>query len=140
MEHRKVAKRILTTAGLVTMISPWIADMGRTHMRNPRWPPHAKQHDAQTIALGTVLGAASVYFVHRRTGDWRTNLAASGTLGAAFWIGQAASILFPGTAPADPDSGGDGRVAGIPGQLIADAVMVPLVALACLIGAQDEES
>ncbi|NBJ13045.1 DUF6640 family protein [Microvirga arsenatis] len=60
MEHRKVSKRILTAAGLVTMVSPWIADMGRTHMRNPHWPPHAKQHDAQTIALGTVLGAASV--------------------------------------------------------------------------------
>ncbi len=104
MEHRKVSKRILTAASLVTMISPWIAEVGRTHMRNPRWPPHSKQHDAQTIALRTLLGAASVYFVHRWTGDWLRNLAASGTLGAAFWIGQGANILFPGTAPVDPDS------------------------------------
>ncbi|NBJ13046.1 hypothetical protein [Microvirga arsenatis] len=88
--------------------------------------------------LGRCWAPPACNFVHRRTGDWRTNLAAIGTLGAAFWIGQAASILFPGTAPADPDSESDGRVAGIPGQLIADAVMVPLVALACLIGARDE--
>ena len=82
-----MSERIFTAAGLVPVISPLIADTERMHMRNPRWPPHSEKGEVQSIALETVLGTASVHFVHHRTGDWRTNLAGSGTLGAAFWIG-----------------------------------------------------
>lgn len=140
MDNKQVARSVLSGVGAFTMVSPWIADMGRTHMQNPHWRPHAKQHDAQTIVMGTFLGAASLYFAWRRAGDWETNLAASSTLGAAFWIGQAASTLFPGTAPADPEFGHDGKVAGVPGQVLVDALIVPLVASAYAIGRKAEPS
>lgn len=62
MDNKRLARSVLSGVGTFAMVSPWIADMGRTHMQNPHWRPHAKQHDAHTIALGTFLGAASLYF------------------------------------------------------------------------------
>ena len=37
------------------------------HMKNPRWPPHAKFHNAQGILLGVALGIVSIalLFLHR---------------------------------------------------------------------------
>lgn len=46
---------------LVTLVGTWSAfgsdvfDWNRTHIYSPRWPPHAKFHNAQTMLLGSLL-------------------------------------------------------------------------------------
>jgi len=59
MKRETAGRSLLTVNAVVVMLGGFMADMGKTHMRNPRWPPHAKFHNAQTIGLGAMLGAAS---------------------------------------------------------------------------------
>lgn len=132
MEHRKVSKRILTAGGSGHHDLP----PDRRHGAHA----HAhKQHDAQTIALGTVLGTVSVYFVHRQTATGERTLAAAAPLARLSGSDRRRASSFRARRLLTRTPEATGRCRS-PGQLIADAVIVPLVGLACLIGARDEET
>jgi hypothetical protein len=61
---------------------------------NPRWPLHAKFHNAQTIGLGTLLDAASLWFTWRAKRPADLGLAvAAGSAIYGSWIFAA---LVPG--------------------------------------------
>ncbi len=57
---------LLTSVAVATSVGGFFADFNRTHLFNAAWPPHARFHDAMTIALGSMLGVSSLYFLHRR--------------------------------------------------------------------------
>ena len=73
-----------------------MADWNRTHLFNPSWPPHAKFHDALSIAFGSPLGASGLYLLLRRGKDPQTDLALGALLPSLLWMAQAASFAFPG--------------------------------------------
>jgi len=104
------AARCLFTINAVGIaIGGFVADWNASHIYNPRWPPHAKFHDGQTMAFGVLLGAATLFFAWRRSGDRRTNiLAAAFTGGVTLWA-QAAAFAFPGVAWTDPEFLGPGQ-------------------------------
>lgn len=79
------------------------ADMNATHIYNPRWPPHAKFHDGQTMAFGVLLSLASLFFAWRRSGDRQTNVLAAALIGGILYWAQAAANVFPGVAWTDPE-------------------------------------
>jgi hypothetical protein len=56
-----------------------------------------KIHDALTISLGTMLGSASLYYLHRRHGSQEDNLSIGTLLAALFWASMGTSFLFPGS-------------------------------------------
>lgn len=87
---------ILTTAAGLTAAGGFLADWNRTHLFNPNWPPHARFHDAQSILLGSLLGASGLYFLNRRNERTEEDLALGALLPSFFWISQGASVLFPG--------------------------------------------
>lgn len=91
-----LGRKVLALVAGATAVGGFAADWNRTHLFNPRWPPHAKFHDAQTIVLGTMLGGSGLYFLHRGRGRHDTALAAA--LPAFFWAAQGASFAFPGAA------------------------------------------
>jgi hypothetical protein len=98
-----VARCLFTINAIGLAIGGFAADWNASHIFNPRWPPHAKFHDAQTMALGVLLAAATLYFTWRRSGDRRTNiLAAAVTGGMTLWA-QAAAFAFPGVAWTDAE-------------------------------------
>lgn len=86
---------ILGTVGVLTAVGGFIADVNKTHMKNPDWPPHAKFHDAMTITLGAFLGSASLYFLARRSFDPKLDTALSALLPSMFWAAQGISFLYP---------------------------------------------
>lgn len=117
---------LLTLDSLGLLFGALIADMNETHQFNPRWPPHAKFHNAQTITLSILLGLATLYLT------WRPYLhpfpptpspyakdkpvlvckrcdadgmAAAAFTGSIYWLAGLAAVLFPETAGVDPEFG-----------------------------------
>ncbi|KAM7208183.1 hypothetical protein V8F20_001463 [Naviculisporaceae sp. PSN 640] len=116
--------RILLTVDAVALIvaAPFF-DYNETHIFNPRWPPHAKFHGAQTISLSVLLGLATLYFAYRplffssgQAGEpvaarrlrKRDSLRTALFTGTVYWITGLASILYPGTDGVDPEFGTPG--------------------------------
>ncbi|KAK1526744.1 hypothetical protein CPAR01_13272 [Colletotrichum paranaense] len=102
---------LLTLDGIMLLFGAYMADWNETHIHNPRWPPHAKFHNAQTMTLSLILGMATLFFT------WRTNTSAemskesfriAGFMGSIYWVAGWASLLYPGTSGLDPEHGGPG--------------------------------
>lgn len=89
---------LLTSVAALTTVGGFVADWNRTHLFNPDWPPHARFHDALSVALGTLLGACGLYFllVGGRSRDREGDLALGALLPSIFWVAQGASFAFPG--------------------------------------------
>jgi hypothetical protein len=132
MSHWKVGRWMLSLVAVVTALSPYAADMNKTHMYNPKWSPHAKYHTAQTMLLGSLLGLSSLYFLWRKRGDQRLQLQVSALLASLFWISQAGSIFFPGADFFDPEYADQvPKVSGIRfNQAMIDGLMLLLIAIA----------
>lgn len=88
-------KMILGTVAALTAAGGFIADMNKTHMNNPEWPPHAKFHDAMSITLGTFLGTASLYFLMRKSFNQKQDTNLSAMLPSMFWAAQGISFVYP---------------------------------------------
>lgn len=88
-------RALLRGVAVVTAAGGFVADWNRTHLFNPRWPPHARFHDAQTIALGALLGGSGLYLLRRSASDLEVALGA--VLPGMFWASMGASFAFPGT-------------------------------------------
>ncbi|WP_285656890.1 hypothetical protein [Actinomycetospora sp. NBRC 106375] len=75
----------------------------RQHMRNPRWPGHAKFHDAQYIVMSALLGGLGLRMVTTRRGDPDRNLLAAAAVVSTPWLGMYGAALFPGTTLIDEE-------------------------------------
>ena len=96
-------KVVLSVVALFTAISPYLADWNATHIYNPLWPPHAKFHNAQTMAMAVLLGVSALFFIWFRRGDTKSNLLPALLLVSFYWVSQAFAFLYPGVAWTDPN-------------------------------------
>jgi hypothetical protein len=103
MNKLLVARCLFTINAAGLAFGGFVADWNESHIFNPRWPPHAKFHNAQTLAFGVVLAAATIFFTWRRSGDRQTNILAAAITGGATYWAQAAAFAFPGIAWTDPE-------------------------------------
>ncbi len=93
---------LLALVAVFTITSPYFFDWNVTHIYNPHWPPHAKFHNGQTMAMGALLGLSALFFLFRQSGDRRSNLLAATFLDALYWVSQGFAFWFPGVAWTDP--------------------------------------
>ena len=122
---------LLSVIAVATIVSPYLADWNATHIYNPLWTPHAKFHNAQTMAMAVLLGLAALYFTWRRAGSVRSNLLPAVLFAALYWVSQAIAFGFPGVAWTDPNLQGPGHTLGeFPLQLKGDIPLFGLIALA----------
>lgn len=125
-------KTISTGKILVSLVAVWAAfgsyifDWNETHIFNPRWPPHAKFHNAQTMLLGTTIGLFALYVLWLKSLTDESKLKIASVLASLYWITQAGAILFPGTALHDPEFSHPGQA---PAQLIVDVVMLVMLGI-----------
>jgi hypothetical protein len=103
MRQLPAGRLLISLVAVMTAVTPYLADWNETHIYNPGWPPHAKFHNAQTMLLGTLLGALSLAYLWAPGKPSRDRLVTGAVLAATFWLAQAGSILFPGTGFADPE-------------------------------------
>ncbi|KAK0705649.1 hypothetical protein B0H67DRAFT_558209 [Lasiosphaeris hirsuta] len=106
-----LGKLLLTLDAIGLLLGAPIADYNHTHIFNPRWPPHAKFHGAQTITLSVLLGLLTLYYTWRRTTTRtaaRDSARTAALTGSVYWVAGIAAILFPGTDGVDPEFGPSG--------------------------------
>ena len=126
---------LLSIIALFTAVSPYVADWNATHIYNPSWPPHAKFHNGQTMAVAVLLGVSALFFIWDKRSKIRVNLPATLLLISFYWVSQALANLYPGVAWTDPNLLGAGEsLTEFPTpQLILDAIMFALVALSAFL-------
>lgn len=124
----RASQLVLSGAAIGTILGTGQADLNKTHVFNPAWPPHARFHGA--AGWGTVVATQllALWLVWRPAGphqerDLSVKLAA--LLPAAAWTPFFFALSTPGTAVEDqPDH--LPRLAGVPINLVS-ATLVPLI-------------
>lgn len=134
MKWPGMGRGILSSVAALTAVGGFLADWNRTHLFNPGWPPHAKFHDAQSILLGSFLGAGGLYFLRSGGQDPKRNLALGALLPSLFWLAQAGSFLFPGAQGLEVEFPEKvPRVGGVwLNERVASASMLALIAIGYL--------
>ncbi|MCJ1239510.1 hypothetical protein MMC14_007506 [Varicellaria rhodocarpa] len=97
------ARALLTLNALANSLGPYMADWSASHVFNPRWPPHAKFHNGQTMSTGLLLGLAMLYYTWRSPTEESLRVAA--LLGSIYWVSGMSAILYPGALALDPEFG-----------------------------------
>ncbi len=98
-----LGKSLISLVAVAEIVGPFIADWNRTHIDNPRWPPHAKFHGGQTILMGLALGVLSLGYLWLPRGDRKRDLRVASLLASVYWITQIGAFLVPGAAATDPE-------------------------------------
>lgn len=104
----RLSQAVIGTALVATGVGPMLADLivprsANQHLRNPSWPPHAKFHDAQYVAIGMLSGAHGLRVLLRQGDAQRGQFYTAATIAAVPWLGMLGATLFPGTAASDPE-------------------------------------
>jgi hypothetical protein len=97
------SRLIFTALGIFMAVGSHLADYNKTHIFDPRWTPHAKFHDGQTLMFSIVLAVLTIFFAWRKTTDRVTTVLAVSSFAGIYWVTQAGAILYPGTAAFDPE-------------------------------------
>ncbi|KAG4444310.1 hypothetical protein IFR05_000184 [Cadophora sp. M221] len=105
-----LGKALLTISAAGSILGPFIADFNETHVLNPRWPPHAKFHNGQTMSMGLGLGLATLFYTWRSMSSnsvemARDSLFTAAVFGSIYWVTGLSAILYPGTLAVDPEFG-----------------------------------
>jgi hypothetical protein len=135
----ELARWLVAFVAFVTAIGGLMADYfvpssGAQHIKNPRWPPHAKFHNAQSILMGLTLGALTIALLFQPGPLSVHRLVLSAFLASIYWLCIFAAPVFPGTAFSDPEFAlTNPSPMGVPAQLFIGFVLVAvLLAAVCL--------
>jgi hypothetical protein len=119
------------------VVGAHIADYSRTHLLDPRWPPHAKFHDGQTLMFSIFLALLTIVFANMKTLDKKAALVATTSFAALYWITQALAIVYPGTAFVDPEFDTPrAYLLGLPAQATIDIIALCLISVAAYLAAR----
>lgn len=93
---------LLSLLATFTAAGGYLADWNETHVFNPRWPPHAKFHNGQTMSAGLGLGLLTAYYTWRPTNTATMagaldNLFTATLLSGFYWATCMSAILYPGS-------------------------------------------
>lgn len=99
-----LSSRLLFTAiGVTLPIAAHAADMNDTHIYNPKWPPHAKFHDGQTLSLSLILGGLTTFLAWKSSRNVPMMVATTGIAASLYFVSQSTAALYPGTSYSDSE-------------------------------------
>ena len=132
-----VSRILFCFVSLYLVVGAHVADYSRTHLLDPRWPPHAKFHDGQTLMFSIFLAALTLFFAIKKTQDRNITLIATTSFAALYWVTQALAIVYPGTAFVDPEFDTPrAYLLGLPAQATIDIIALSLIAVAMYLAAR----
>ncbi|MFB7719962.1 DUF6640 family protein [Nocardia sp. NPDC056100] len=134
-----VARVLATLVAVVTTFGALLADFvipatAAQHMRNDRWPPHAKFHDAQYIVMSILLGVIALALLVTPWDSEQFAVFTAGAILATPWLGLLGALLFPGTAIHDPEFH-NRPVAGLHPQVFLALILLAVLLIAALLTA-----
>lgn len=103
-----LSRLVIAAVAVITMVSAVLADLvipdlAAQHAFNPNWPPHAKFHDAQYMAMTVLLGIIGLTLTLRPGRDPHGRTLCAAAVVATPWLGMTGALLFPDTATYDPE-------------------------------------
>lgn len=99
---------LLTISAIIQTFAPFIADFNKTHVLNPRWPPHARFHNGQTMSMGVCLSLATMYYLYRpvpNAAARKDSIMTATVFASLYWVTGLSAILYPGSKGMDPEFG-----------------------------------
>lgn len=101
-------RALMAASNLAYSIGAYIADWNETHVKNPRWPPHARFHNGQTMTMGALLASTSIYYLARKCptpAAARDSLMTAAIIGSMYTLSSATGGWYPGALWIDPEFG-----------------------------------
>ncbi len=130
---------------LITLVAVWnfggyvvdavIPVTAKQHLHNPRWPPHAKFHNCQTMVMGILLGAVTLCVLFAPGPFTLRRLLVAAAISGTYFIAMLVAAAFPGTEWHDPEFAQlDPLVLGLPAQKLVAFIVCTLLLAACILG------
>ncbi len=105
----------------------------KQHIHNPRWPPHAKFHNAQTMLLGIGLGIFSLFLLFGTGPLTILHFTLAAVAAALYFVTMLLCPVFPGTGWSDPEfTKENGSVLGMHPQLFVGLLVCLILLVACV--------
>ena len=103
----------------------------KQHLWNPRWPPHAKFHNGQTMLMGIFGGSISLVILFGLQPLTLPSFLIAAATAANYFGAMVFAPLFPGTNWTDPEFAAEtARTLGLAPQQLVSYVLCGLVLLA----------
>lgn len=103
----------------------------KQHLWNPRWPPHAKFHNGQTMLMGIFGGSVSLFLLFGSHDLSLQNFLIASVTASNYFFAMALAPLFPGTGWTDPEFEAEtGRPLGFAPQQLISYIICALALLA----------
>lgn len=111
-----------------------VPSSARQHLFNPKWPPHAKFHNGQTVVMGIIGGSLSLAILFGSRPLTRPSFLIAAAIAANYFVAMAFAPVFPGTAWSDPEFAADlRRPLGLYPQQLVSYALCGLVLIAVIV-------
>ena len=103
----------------------------KQHLWNPRWPPHAKFHNAQTMLMGFFGGGLALAILFGSGPLTLPMFLLASVAAASYFVSMALAPVFPDTAWTDPEFEAETpKPAGLAPQQLVTYVLCAVVLVA----------
>ncbi len=104
MEVSKYIVAFVALANYGGLVADAIVPAGaRQHLFNPKWPPHAKFHNGQTMLMGIFSGSLSLAILFGACPLTLPSFLVAAAVASNYFVAMAFAPGFPGTAWGDPE-------------------------------------
>lgn len=129
----RTGKIILTVALAGTMLGPAVVDFNDSHVFNPAWPPHARYHAVELLAVGMAMSVIGLWLVWGRSPRLGVATAVPLVVWGAFFV----PLFVPGTS-VEEYPGEAGRLLGIPMNLVGATAFILLALIGYWLASRSE--
>ena len=106
----------------------------KQHLYNPRWPPHAKFHNCQTMLIGMGLGLLALFVLFGAPPLTFGKFCLAAAIAGLYFVTMLVAPVFPGTAWHDPEFAAETPMPlGLHPQQLVSLIVCSFLVIACIL-------